>query len=144
MNRDSLQIFILIFSLLLSVVSLITGFNYQLNICGEYAYTCSDSLSQIAIYTVVFLPIFIFSAITYRMDLVKKSWRIFSFFWASLTLTVIYSIVSEAGGSFGSLHGGYENMVVIGLFVVYPVISALIILYYYLRLGKKKDSGDHK
>ena len=130
--------FITLGSLFLAITSLVSVFSYQLGICTDGHDRCYYSLQSIGVNTFVFVPIFVFSLITYftRKE-VYKLWLVWSLLWG--VVFSFFILLSGGGrGSGAGLHDAYEGLFLIVLFGLYPVVSALLIIWKYWHLSLKK------
>jgi hypothetical protein len=136
-GRDVRKI-VLAGSLILSVVALVAGFNYQLKLCSDIYSGCIEDLLVIGSRLFVFVPIFIFSLITYFMRKeVYKIWLIWSVIWGAGFSYLVY-LAGDSRGSGAGMSGGYEGLVIVILLGLYPIVSIILILTKYWLLARSK------
>lgn len=140
--RNNLKLTVLVISLLLALASVALIFNNDFGLCGENSIVCFWQLRTLGAQLFIFVPVFIFSLITLPVNRAPhKLWAAFSAAWAGLTVFVTWMGTSEAGGSFGGLHDGYEAMVMLGLLVLYPIISIVLLVWKTLQIRQKGRMG---
>ena len=126
---------------LLDVSLMLLTHSYIFDRCYENT-TCQkviiDLLMGTIPYTIIFVPFFFFSLVTYKMrDEIFRSWSVFTVWWVPLTiLSSIISIgmISDRSGSLGSLMSGwYASIFICVLNILFILISLAIILWKYFR-----------
>lgn len=103
-------------------------------LCKEMA-GCIKILSNIEIYTLLVVPIFIFSSITYFMsDDTFRSWLKFTYFWILFSIILIYlSPVNNPGLFIQVFDSSFVSIILSGFFIL---ISLIIILIKHFSLKK--------
>ncbi len=87
--------------------------------------SCISSLATAVIILIIFLPIFLFSLITYKMsDAVFQSWRKFVYWW--VPLTIILTILAPEYSQ--SLLPITKGVVSLGMSILFMIISLLVIV----------------
>lgn len=122
------------------LVSLGLLFNSKIGLCGAYDITCSWKIGGYGAVLIIFIPIFVFSLVTFFMKReVHKAWAIFSGAWAVITILAMHFLVlGGSGGGIGVYADPTPGIVAIGLFGLYPIISICIIVWKYWRLRGSK------
>jgi len=107
--------------------------------CGAGGISCQNSLDYLGDYFLLFLPILLFSMITYFIkEEVFKAWLKFTYWYFSIYVLVIL-LLSGMGGGGGYLIGPLDSeFFAINLSGLYIIISFfLVLLLFPLKASKK-------
>jgi hypothetical protein len=96
--------------------------------CRKSYYDCRDVLSYPFVFSLIFVPVALFSLIVMRLnEATFLAWRFFSFWWVSLSLLITLSLpMSTHGMDFFPVTKG--NFIFLSA-IIYASISLLIIFY---------------
>ena len=109
---------------------LITGLPMLTFWCGAGNYTCWDRLEFVGNLLLIFLPLFLFSLITYKMrDEVFRTWLRFAYVWIPVSLVFIYLAGGWSGGGFGIPNVLDQESVSIIFAGLFALISLLLIVW---------------
>lgn len=111
---------------------LFSYFSKDLGICSNYASKCSDISYLFVIFSFIFIPVFIFSILIYKLkDSVFLSWKNFSIWVIPIFLIAISFLPTDTHGlDFVPITKG---TVIFVLTILYSVISFILILYKSLK-----------
>ncbi len=117
-----------IIALLGVLLQIFSRFTVNIGICESYASKCHDLSYLLLIYTLSFIPFFIYSLITYKL---KEStfdfWKKFSILWIALSLLVITFLPTSTHGM--DYFPIVKGTVILFLTIVYSITSLLLIIY---------------
>jgi hypothetical protein len=109
--------------------------------CGARDFSCQDNLNYFICYLVLFIPILLFSIVTYFLkEDVFKPWLKFTYWYYPIYILVIL-LLSGMGGGGGYLIGNVfdSNFFALSQSVIYAIISSfIVILLFPLKDSKKK------
>jgi hypothetical protein len=110
--------------------------------CSTNDFSCTGVFNNLAIELFIFLPVLVFSLITYLMRReVFRIWAIFSILWLPLYFLIIYLTPNDGGGGgFGpQISITARGLSFVSLFFAYCLLSAVLIFgtYMYLWFQKK-------
>lgn len=125
---------ILIGSLLLAVIFFLTpGYPYNQCLIVE---TCNNPLLQnLSTYTIFFIPVFVFSTVTYFLN--EKTfllWRKFTLWWLAISFFFISISPTELDNFFGNIKEGLALISAGG----YAIFATILILVKSWKLHKAK------
>lgn len=111
-----------------TLIQVISKYNVDLGICSSYSSKCNDVAYILTVYSWVFVPLFIFSLITYKLkQSTFDSWRKFSIWSIPLILIIITMLpLSTHGLDFVPVTKG---TVVFFLTIAYSALSLILIAY---------------
>lgn len=97
-----------------------------------------NMFSAIAPYTLIFLPLFLFSLITYKMrDEVSRAWMYFAVVWVPLSIIAAAVTPDSPGGGFGPQISIGKGDTAIVMSLLFVVISLIVIVWkYFATRGK--------
>lgn len=119
---------------------LVTGMSRQISICPSASYSdCAALWDSIAETLTLFLPLFVFSLITYKMpENISRIWMYFALPWTALSIILAFLTPEYSGGGFGpSISFGKSDVALI-MSSLFCLISTLIIGGMYLRIGMSR------
>lgn len=115
-------------SLIGFIVYIVSKFSIDIGICSSYASKCSDKSYLFVIFSFIFIPIFIFSLITFKLkESVFNSWRSFSI-WAVFFIIVIVTFFPTRISGFDVV-SVTKGLVMFFLTILYSIISLIFIIY---------------
>lgn len=129
-------------SLAMTVINfLLIGGNKTLDLwCGENNYDCRSNLLYLSLYLLLFLPILLFSTITYFIkEEVFRTWLKFTYWYLPAYILAIL-LLSDMGGGGGYLIGPIgSGFIAVNLSGLYMIISLTLVVYKAVSLkGSKK------
>jgi uncharacterized protein (DUF983 family) len=105
--------------------------------CGQYDYICQDSFEPFFSVALIFLPVLLFSLITYKMrEEVSRAWIRLVYIWIPISIFLTL-ITHKSGGGWGvgiSWEKGTTAALSSSLFFF---ISLIIIIYKYFAVRQK-------
>ena len=108
-----------------------------LRYCGEVAHTfCRQILSDVMFASIIILPVFIFSLLTYFLkEEIFRAWFRFTYLWVLFSFIVIFASTDHSGGLLGISDQEAFGIIT---WVLYILISLIIIGWKYrvTRLAK--------
>jgi hypothetical protein len=110
------------------IIQIISRYSVDFGVCENYASSCFDLSYLFIIYSIISIPLFVFSVITYKLkDEVFISWKNFSIWWIPLSFVIITMFPTDTHGmDFVPIIKGTVSLLLSSL---YSVISLVIILY---------------
>ncbi len=125
-----------LFSFLFFIVNMVSMFSVDIGICFNYASKCYYTSDLIVSFTYIFISVFIFSVITYKLkDSTFTTWRNFSIWMVPISLIIIAFLPTRTHGmDFIPITKG---TVIFLLTILYTLISLILIIFKSL----KKDSA---
>lgn len=123
---------IFITCLIIVLIHFFSKFYFNELLCGGYSSFCSDLGKLIMIYSFIFVSIFIFSLITYKLkDKTFNSWKNFTVWFIPLSFIFISFIPTDTHGmDFVPI---VKGTVIIALTILYSTISLILIIYKSLK-----------
>ena len=123
------------FSLIGLIVHVISKFSVDLGICSGYPSKCTDLTYLLVIFSFIFIAIFVFSLLTFKLkDTTFISWRNFSLWAIPLSLIIITFLPTQTHGlDFVPI---VKGTVIIFLTILYSIISLLLVFYQFLKSRK--------
>jgi len=128
---------ILIGSLLAVVLFFVSVYYYKVGLCSLYNHSCSVFFDTISAALLIYMPVLLLSLLTYRMhDDIFRQWIKFAAWFVPVDMLVsavtFYAATSRIGGGLGDLvAGAISTSIVLGLAVLFTVISFVIIAWKY-------------
>jgi len=118
---------IFLFSLLGIVSFFIAYFSIYFGICFNYPNQCNNNSELVAVYTMLFIPIFFFSLITFKLkQSTFNTWRNFSFYSILVFLILISFIPMRTHGlDYLPITKGLVSFL---LTILYSVISLILVI----------------
>ena len=125
-------------SLVLTVMGfLTTGLTMLKFWCGEGNYVCWDKFDFFGNLTLIFLPVFILSLITFWMrEEVFRAWLRFAYWWIPLTILLVLMTKDRSGG-FGIPDIVTRESISMIFSTLFLLISLILITYKSFSLRKK-------
>ena len=117
---------------------LLIGGNKTLDFwCGENNYDCRSNLYYFGSYFLIFLPILLFSAITYFIkEEVFRTWLKFTYWYFPIYILIIFFLSDSRPGGLGLvLNSGFFAVSLSGLYVIISFL--MVILLFPLKASKK-------
>ncbi len=114
------------------VLHLASRFDVSLGICNSYASKCNDKAYILTIFSFIFIAVFIFFLITFKLkDSVFNTWRNFSV-WAIPACLIIVSFFPT--NTYGlDVVPMVKGTVAMFLTILYSAISLILIIYKSLK-----------
>jgi len=121
-----------LFSCLGVISFFIAYFSINFGICFDYPNQCNNNSKVIAVYTMLFIPIFFFSLTTFKLkQSTFNTWRSFSFYSILVFLILISFIPMRTHGL--DYLPVTKGLVSVLLTIFYSIFSLILIIYQSLK-----------
>jgi hypothetical protein len=118
---------VLIIATLLSVVDILLLYPWQLGICARESYSCANNVQGMSAIFDIFIPVLIFSFLTYKMsDEVFRAWLRYALWWVPLTMLCVFFASSDQSQSLPA--PSTKALLDIGMVLIFVIVSIVIIV----------------
>lgn len=96
-------------------------------LCAITSFNCINLLFDFEIYSLIFVPVFIFSIITYFTNITTfQVWSKFALVWIILSIISIFTTKEMTGNMLFSMDKSFVSIILSGLFVFLSIIIIVI------------------
>lgn len=123
---------IMVFSLFFFSLFLLAYFSIDIGICLDYPNSCNKNSELVAVYTMLFISMFLFSLLTFKLKQeTYNAWRNFSFFYLLVFLILLSFIPMRTHGlDYLPITKGLVSFL---LSIIYSIVSLFIVIYHSIK-----------
>lgn len=122
----------MVFSLFFFSLFLLAYFSIDIGICLDYPNSCNKNSELVAVYTMLFISMFLFSLLTFKLKQeTYNAWRNFSFFYLLVFLILLSFIPMRTHGlDYLPITKGLVSFL---LSIIYSIVSLFIVIYHSIK-----------